>query len=376
VTRRENLLKVLRHEMPDWVPICGHVDAYNQPSREGMDPKLAEALGTVRWGDESGVLFSRDLDIDIMDWYSGPPVRWVRHDVTVESSREGTDTTTVWHTPKGDLREVSRQCREDGTSYRLEHLVNDAEDLPAFASTFEDLTFEPDPDRAAHLAARREFIGEDGIIAFPIHSTPLGMMIRAYAGVAATTYLHADAPDALRDLFAVMEDCHVRLAQHALQYDAEVLITVDDTSTTTISPKMFETYCMDYTDRLADLTHEAGKCYLHHSCGLIKNLLPLYRQTRMDGVHAFTIPPIGDVMVKEGREVLGPDMIIFAGLSQLFGSLDDWDAVGESVREMFEGAAPGANFILGLAGDPEKTMDQTRRLREICRPYQSCPLKV
>ena len=66
ITRRENLLKVLRHEQPEWIPVTGHCDPYNQPSREGMDPVLAAALGEVHWGDTATVTFSRYLGLDIM----------------------------------------------------------------------------------------------------------------------------------------------------------------------------------------------------------------------------------------------------------------------------------------------------------------------
>ena len=376
MTKRENLIKALRCEMPEWVPICGHVDNYNQPARDGMDPELNKALGTVNWGDEGTVLFSRYLDLDIMDWYGGAPVRTIRHNVTVEWKREGADTTTVWHTPRGDLRDVIRQCRDDGTSYRLEHLLNGPQDLPAFASIFEDETFEVAPDRVERLARRKALIGDDGIIALPVFSTPLGMLIRAYAGVATTAYLTVDAPDALRDLFAVMEDNYTRFLRLAVQYDGDVIITVDDTSTTTISPAMFETYCMGYTDRIADLAHSAGKLYLHHSCGLIRDLLGLYRQTKMDGIHGFTIPPIGNVSVREGRRRVGPNISLFAGLMQIAGSMDDWPAVQASVREMFAGASPGNGLVLGLFGEPTKNMAETKRLLDECRQYQRCPYSL
>ena len=369
LTPRENILRIFRHEMPEWIPITGHVDPYNQPNREGMDPELAEALGTVEWGDESTVIFSRYLDLDIFDWFSNPPVRSIRHNVTIDQTQHGEDTHVVWHTPRGELTEVIRRGRGKVPSYRIKHLLERPEDIAAFASIFEDETFEPNPKRAAELEQRRELIGDGGIVAFPMGGTPLGMLVRVYSGVAATAYLYADAPDALRDLFSVMEDNFLRRMRIALRYDAEVIVCVDDTSTTTISPAMFEAYCMEFTDRAAELCHQAGKIYMHHSCGLIKDLLDLYSQTRMDCVHAFTIPPIGDVSIREGREKLG-QIVIFAGLVQLFGSLDDWPAVQSSVREMFAGAAPGDHFMLGLAADPEKGMDQTKRLLDDARKYQ------
>jgi len=66
ITARENLLKIFRHERPDWIPLTGHVDPYNQPSRDGMEPALAKQLGAVRWNDESIARFSRHLGQDII----------------------------------------------------------------------------------------------------------------------------------------------------------------------------------------------------------------------------------------------------------------------------------------------------------------------
>ena len=370
ISRRENLLRVFRHQMPEWTPIVGHVDPYNQPSREGMDPALAEALGTVRWGDESIVVFSRALGLEIMDWFSHRPWRSVRRTTAAEQTRDGDDTMTLWHTPRGELREVRRQCRDDGTSYLVEHLVKDAADLPALAAIFEDEAFELDPDLMPALTRRRALIADDGILALPMAGTPLGMLIRVHAGVATTAYLCADAPDALRDLFAVMADNHQRQCQLAAACDIDAVIGVDDTSTTTISPAMFEAFCMDYTDAMADIAHAAGKLYFHHSCGLIRDLLGLYRQTRMDAVHALCVPPLGNVTVREAKEKLDPRIVIMASATQFLSPIHEWGWVQGRVREMLEGATPGDNFVLNLAADPQATMAETQRLVDECRRYQ------
>lgn len=369
ITRRENLQRALRHEVPEWIPFAGHADPYNQPARDGMAPELAAALGTVRWGDRSTVAFSRHLELDIMDWFSGSLTKRRRR-VTIEHHREGLDTTTVWHTSAGDLTERRRQCRDDGTSYTLEHLVKGAKDLEALAEAFDDEEFDVDPKRLAELEERRQLIGDDGMISLPLPGTPLGMMLRIYAGVETTAYLYADAPAALRDYFAVAEQNHLRQYRLAATLGAETLIGMDDTSTTTQSPAMFEAFCLDYTDHVAEAVHAAGKLYFHHSCGLIRDLLDLYRQTKMDGVHGLQVPPLGDVTIREAKERLGPGIVIIASANQLFGPMDDWEWVQASVRDMFEGAAPGDNFILGIAGDPTKNMAQTNLLLNECRQYQ------
>jgi hypothetical protein len=368
-TPRENLLKVLRHERPEWIPVTGHCDPYNQPSREGMDPVLATALGEVHWGDTATVTFSRYLGLDIMDWY-GLPMRITRRSVAVEETVAGDVTTRVWHTPQGDLREVIQVCRDPTgavSSNWTEHLVKGPEDLPAFAAIFEDEVIEPDPDAITRARERRKLIGDDGMILGAMDGTPLGMMFRIYSGVAALAYLWADAPEALRDCFAVMEANYLQRLKVGVQSDIDVVVSVDDTSTTAISPDMFEECNLALTDARADAAHAAGKFYFHHSCGLIKDLLPLYRRTKMDAVHAFTIPPVGNVTVAEGRRALGDRITIMAGVNQLAGPMDDRAAVREDIHRMIREAGAGDHFILGAAGYPNRTMEQTRFVVDCCR---------
>ena len=368
-TRRENILKIFRHETPEWIPLTGHVDPYNRPSREGMDPDLAEALGEVKWGDESTVAFSRYLDLDIMDWF-GIPVKVTRPNVTVESETEGDVTTNIWHTPKGDLRAVHRTVRDATgavSGYYTEHLVKGPRDLPALAYIFEDEVIEPDPAGIERARARAELIGDDGIVLGPMDGTPLGMMYRVYSGVAALAYLWADARDALRDCFAVMEAGYLKRLSVGVQSDVDAVVGVDDTSTTAISPEMFETFNLDLTDKRAEAAHAAGKLYFHHSCGLIRDLLPLYRRTKMDGVHAFTTPPIGDVTVAEGREALGDRITIMTGPQELVGPMDDRDAVREGIHGLIREAGPRDHFILGVAAYPHRTMEQTKFVVDCCR---------
>jgi hypothetical protein len=296
VTPRENLLRVFRHERPERLPVTGHCDPYNQPNREGMDPELAAALGEVHWGGTATVTFSRALGLDIMDWFGMPAVRISRRNVAVEATVDGDSTTRVWHTPAGDLREVIRVCRDSTgavSSNWTEHPVKGPEDLAALAAIHEDEVIDIDPEGMERTRERRELIGDDGLLLGPMDGTPLGMMFRVYSGVATLAYLWADAPDALRDCLAVMEANYQRRLEIGVRSAVDAVVSVDDTSTTAISPAMFEVCNLDLTDARAAAAHAAGKLYFHHSCGLIRGLLPLYRQTKMDAVHAFTVPGCG-----------------------------------------------------------------------------------
>lgn len=369
-TPRENLLSTLGHRPAEWVPFTVHCDPYNQPNRRGMDPELAAALGEVRWGGTAMVTLSRYLNLDIMDWFGMPAVRITRRNVEIEQTTAKESTTRVWHTPAGDLREVIRVCQDDTgavSSNWTEHMVKGPQDLAALTAIYEDEVIELDPDGLAATRERRALIGDDGILLGAMDGTPLSMMVRVYSGVATLAYLWADAPEALRDCIQVMEHNYRQRLAVGVQSQIDVVVSVDDTSTTAISPAMFEACGLAVTDARAQAAHAAGKLYFHHSCGLIRDLLPLYRRTPMDAVHAFTVPPCGDVTIAQGREGLGEAIGIIAGVEPLAGPMDDREAVRAELHQMATEARQCGPCVLNLAAYPHRTMEQTQFVVDCCR---------
>ena len=317
MTPRENLLRVLRHETPEWIPICGHVDPYNQPNQAGMAPALRAALADVQWHDLSTLTFSRDLGLDVADFYY-PPIAARQRAVEVTSHREGDLLTTCWRCPGGELVQIQRFSPDTGMWYTVKYQVERPEELALLAEVFADGEFALDPEKVAALRQRREMVGDEGIVMCYMTGTPLGQMIRVHAGVEHTAFLWADAREEMRALFAVMEAHHLRQFRLAAQAEGvDIVLGMDDTSTTTLSPAMFEATCLDYTDHVADALHAGGKYYFHHSCGLIRDLLDLYRQTKMDGVHGYTIAPLGDVTIAEGKRGCEPTVFLPATYQRL-----------------------------------------------------------
>jgi len=370
ISRRENLMRVFRHERPEWIPVTCHVDTYSQPSREDMDPELAKAMPKVKWGDGSTATLSRYLDIDIMDFF-GPPVKKNRRNVTVEQITTPNGWGTIYKTPHGELREMYGKVGPEGTRYCQEHLVKSAADFPALADIFEDEEFVLGSDAKEFVQKRKAAIGDQGLARCYMPGTPLGMMVRVYAGVETIAYLWADSRNEMHQLFKVMEENHLRQFRLCASLGYDILYGTDDTSTTTISPAMFEEFCLGYTDRVAEAVHAHGALYAHHSCGLIRNLLDLYRQTKMDAVDALYLKPIGNVdSIAAAKAHLGPRIVVMAALIQLMGNMNDRAAVGASIAQTFRDAAPGDNIIFAIASEPAKKIADHKFIARECKKHQ------
>ena len=367
LTPRENLLRVFRHEVPEWLPIVGHVDAYNQPSREGMEPGLTASLeGQPDWGPTGIIDFCRTLGLDIMDRV-GPPVTSHNDSVVAHSEWEGEVLHNWWETPLGELHERKRRANVTAPYYTIEHALKTGLDLRILAGLFESEQFELDPAGVEALRERRALVGDGGIVTLSMPATPLGNLVRIYAGVEQLAYLHVDRPTELHDLLAVMEDNYLRQMRLAVTLEPEAVISYDDTSTTTISPTMFRDLEAPYINRAAGICHDAGKLYIHHSCGLLRDLLGWYAQTDMDAVDALCVKPIGDVTLAEARRRLGPGITIMASLVQLCQPPGDSETMRRSVEEMLGETAPGDNLVLILFADPRWTMAQTQALAECAK---------
>ena len=183
-TPRENLLKVYRHEEPDWVPIVALADGYNRPSQmpasyyediQGMSPSRA---------------LSRYFELDVLDRVGGytEHYRNVGYTKTVEGKLE----TERWETPYGTITlralrtEYALQEGAPLTSLaRVEYPVKSVADLRAFAYIFENLEYEFHPQQVAQRvdAVGGERTGDRGSASKPAGNVRTCLRGHADAGL-------------------------------------------------------------------------------------------------------------------------------------------------------------------------------------------------
>ncbi len=351
MTPRENIPKTLRCDNPEWIPVCLSLFPNQNPSR-GIPDALKHLMDCT-----SGNLAN---DIVKVGEYLGAEDHMLPVDApaslvssTCAARHERTDSnreTTVLTTPGGELRQV-RVFPEGAPSMVVERYVKSAEDAALLLEYFSSLKAEPNEAAKLKIRETRRLAGENGVLFLRTNGTPLGMCYRVYSDLTDLIYLLADEPALMGDLFACMEEKYFQLYERMLKESPEIdaFLGMDDTSTTLISPDMFEQHNVELTNKRADLCHMHGRLYLHHSCGLIKNLLPVYRKTRMDGIDAFTEPPIGDVTYSEGRRLLGPGYSFRAGLANGLAA-QDLNTINNHVESRFREARAAGNVVFAVGG--------------------------
>ena len=373
ISPRENLLRTLRCEDPQWVPVCPHLFPNENPT-QGIPEELRDVL------DSSSGILAHDI-LELGEYFGAgdfmlpvpAPAYLVSDTCSVETKQLGKGTSvSTMSTPKGELRQVT-ESREGFPSLATERYVATIDDVVRLIEYFASLRVQPIPGNMEQIAALQTRAGDKGVLFCRTFGTPLGMCYRVYSDIVNLVYMIADDPKTIGALFACMEEKYLELYEFMLREAPEIdaFLGMDDTSTSLISPNMFDSFNVELTNKRADLCHAHGKIYMHHSCGLIHDLLPLYRKTRMDGVDAFTPPPIGDVGYIEGRKLLGPKYSMISGLTGGLLSMEK-DLICRRVTDRFEDARAAGNVVFSVGGAHltfpalELFFTEAHRLRTVC----------
>lgn len=348
-TPRENLLKVYRHEEPDWVPIVALADGYNRPAH--MPASYYEDIRTM----SPSRALSRYFDIDVLDRVGGytENYRNVGYTRTVEDGLE----TERWETPYGVLT-----LRALHTQYpvgegepplvslaRVEYPVKSVDDLRAFSYIFENAEYEFDHEAGAKQMAA---VGDSGLVTVSAPASPLGMSVRVYLGTETLGFMFKDHPHELRDALEVVGETYLRCYQGIADMPCDGTINYDDTTTYAISPTMFRELEVDFLNKSAEVMHRAGKLFIHHACGHVLHLLKDFRDTEIDGFDGPAAPPVGNTTVAQAREGMGDRIVIMPFTEEYGMKSGDPKTVRGTIRSMFEQAGSPRNFVVDILAPP------------------------
>jgi len=101
--------------------------------------------------------------------------------------------------------------------------------------------------------------------------SPLMELIQHQIGPVNTYLFMADFPAEMDELIALMHEDRLRYLRALLgacPYD--YIVSVENTSTTLLSPAVFERYCWRHLADYGRLIAEAGKSHVLHMCGKLK----------------------------------------------------------------------------------------------------------
>jgi len=320
MTSRERILAAMRFEKVDRVPVTpwdfGKVDPESPLGRE---------------------LLSK-TDIIVTGGSSGDPI--LGKAAQVDHVQEGDITTTVVHTPKGDL--TSRHRRTEVTGATIEFFLKEPGDIAKMLS----IPYEqPDIDLSKYRE-RREWVGEEGLLMAGILN---GVAVPAsWFSPEGFCLAWADAPDLIEELTAIMTERLIGHAERLCRAGVDAFrIVGGEYASVQLGPVGFKKLCVKYDRMLVDALHKYGAIAHYHNHGPAMRYLEDFAAIGIDSLDPLEADPWGDTDLRVARTRLG-DQVCF------LGNLDDMEVINKLpteevlaiARERME-AAGDRGFILG-----------------------------
>ncbi len=355
MTGRELLLNLLHGGERDRLTWTTIIDARARSSlpeglRETSPLELCRMMGC-------DIMQFGNMGLDADERFT-PLCHWTSPELEVRSERlpDGS-VRTVRETTWGALTAVSR----DG--HPITQPVTTPEAMRILTRLWESAGYEETPGAEASYAPLQARIGESGILAQTVSASPVQWLLQLEMGMEGFYYLLQDHP---RELERLLEAMHARKLEEyeivARRTPADVVIPVENTSSTLTSPAIYERYGMPPVRDYVRIIHAHGKTAILHMCGCLRDLLGLIARTELDGINGLTPPPVGDTRHEEALDALGEDLVILGGVfppEVFYRTSLTADEVSGTLDAIYTPRLCSARFLLwipvdGLRVDPDR----------------------
>jgi hypothetical protein len=266
----------------------------------------------------------------------------------ITTSEESVVERAIRHeTPFGTL--TTRFTRgPDGDWWLTEYPVKSTDDLAAARALIDARSY---ATNATDLAALRENVGEDGVIALELPMRPYSEILHAFLGWSEGLMLFAgDGRPALLEMLTVLEDKLQTLVEQVAALPGDLLLAPDNLDGQYISPRVFRDHFTGSYRRTGEAARRCGKPLVVHVGGPIRRILPLLAEAGVDGVEGIAGPPQSDATLAEARQIAGPGITLWGGIPQdLLQDIHAPEAFEAGVAEALRQTAGDPRMILGIA---------------------------
>ena len=175
----------------------------------------------------------------------------------------------------------------------------------------------------------QEMVGERGIVAVHLGNNPGGQVAELF-GSESFALMSALERELVHRLVHREQAIKLALLEFLIAQGVGPFFHIvgqEMIAPTLHSPADFFEFNVRYDRDISDRIHSAGGRLNVHCHGSVKKVLPMIRQMRPDGLHPVEGPPMGDVTLKEARELLGPEIC-------MIGNIQIGDLYSDSVDEI------------------------------------------
>ena len=366
---RERLLRVFRQQPVDRIPVSPftHINY------------VKEFYGShdIDWVEKTPEVY-RHFGFDIIHRNCSPAPNifgssaseW-QVDVNKDTNGRDEITTTVVHTPAGELRCVEAlnwTCEYDAEASPLEFPIKSEEDFELF------VRYQPalEPVDISDIGRAREAVGDEGVVA---------PWIQGAFNLIAFYYRKLD--DLLMDALINPDFYHCMMRYFLDRYKLFVGGIIDAgadlvsyagniANAKLVSSDFYRAHIWPYEREFIDFIQSQGVVVLYHNCGYARNLIPVYPSLGLGAYESLTPPPYGDTILDEAVRAFGHVTTLSGNIDQITllreGTPEEIEA---TVKQTLDTVRGRCHFILATTDyfNENTPHDSIHRLADAGRKY-------
>jgi uroporphyrinogen-III decarboxylase len=287
------------------------------------------------------------------------------------SKRDGNRMFDSYITKVGTITEIRTYSAQADTWFLTGHPVSEEEDFKVLQYIYENMKI---TENIEPFAREYEKLGENAVSCPNIgvnYKTAFQALVERWCGTEALSYALYDFPETVEECLAVMMEKDRETVINALNSPAEILNFFEDSSTTNISPAMFEKYTLPQINEWADILHTKGKLLMHHACGHLKDIMPLIATSKIDILESVTPPPTGNIEIADAFAILPEHIALIGGIDPTFFESCTSDELEKYVKDLLS-TARGRRFVLANSDScpPGVTYDKFLLISDIVRNFR------
>ena len=344
MTNRERLLRVLRQQPVDRVPVAPFIHVnYVKEFFNSHDVDCVARTPEV-YAHFGFDLIHRNCT-PAYDALGPEGPDWRVETSTTEIGRDET-TTAVIKTPEGELRYIDalRWVYEyDAEGSTIEYPIKSEGDFDLMARYQPELgvTDVTDVQRA------RAVVGDEGVIAPWIQGAfnLVAFYYRKLDDLLMDAVLNPSFYQRMMAHFVGRYEGHV---QQLINAGVDVLSYAGNIANgKLVSPAFYREHIWPHEKRFIDFIQSQNVIVLYHNCGYARNLIPLYPSLGMRAYESLTPPPYGDTILADAVDAFGGQTTLSGNIDQVTllrkGGDDEIEAAVKDVLDTVRGKSP---FIL------------------------------
>lgn len=276
-------------------------------------------------------------------------------------------TEHIIETPAGKQVEIVRKSSNNWLTLHDKREVTTEEELKVVVWREEHTTWEWDSTKYDELV---EKVGDLGAPCIILPRMNVQDLYIERMGSENGIYALYDWPETVEAFFTAREESHHRMIDVVNASPVKIINFGENVHSSTLPPDLYRKYQLPACQRRCEKLHAAGKFVYSHWDGDCGPLLPLVRETGLDGIEAITPIPQGDVTLEQAKEALGDEMFLLDGIPALyFDETYSVETLVECTRKVIDLFAP--KLVLGISDEISSTGDieRVRVVGEIVDEY-------